>query len=120
MSRGSLYRDCYYYCKYTLKIHSDIKLCFFFKDPIFFPLRLQKHERWQIGVTERLGVMAHAFNPSTSGGRGEPSLHSEFQATSQDYIVGPCLKQTKSKQTNKKQNQEGVVAESYCHSYMLK
>lgn len=71
-------------------------------------------------MTERLGVMAHAFNPSTSGGRGEPGLHSEFQATSQEYIVGPCLKQTKSKQTNKKQNQEGVVVESYCHSYMLK
>jgi hypothetical protein len=62
-----------------------------------------------------LGVVAHAFNPSTRGGgggggwqrqvdfwvRGQPGLQSEFQDR-QDYTEKPCLEKTKKEK--KKEN----------------
>ena len=53
------------------------------------------------------GVVAHAFNPKHSGGRGrwiwvrgQPGLQSEFQE-SQGDTEKPCLEKQKQKQTNK-------------------
>jgi hypothetical protein len=55
-----------------------------------------------------LGVVAHAFNPSTreaeaGGFRGQPGLQSEFQ-DSQGYREKPCLEKQKTKKPHKKQN----------------
>jgi hypothetical protein len=60
------------------------------------------HEKWT-----RLGVVVHAFNPSTQeaeagGVWGQPGLQSEFQ-DSQGYTERSCLKQT-NKQTNENNN----------------
>jgi hypothetical protein len=59
-----------------------------------------------------LGVVAHAFNPSTqeaeAGGflSSRPAcLLSEFQ-DSPGYTEKPCLKKQKQKQTNKQQQQQ--------------
>jgi hypothetical protein len=61
-----------------------------------------------------LGVMAHAFNPSTREAEaadfwvlGQPGLQSEFQ-DSQGYTEKPCLK-NKNKSKNKNKDT------CYCH-----
>lgn len=56
----------------------------------------------------KLGVVAHAFNPST-GEQEQPGLKSQLQA-SQGYVERPCLKyKTKqNRQTNGKTNDKLV------------